>query len=1737
MATGMIIDGVAASEAIDSSGEILDVDGCDISSLESGDGLLNYEHRGEDSPGASAIDVVGRIVFAKKIFERSECDNDRQRKYWDAVKLPFIYIIGRLYDGADHPGAKALAAIIRDHYANEEPIQVRFSVEGSTLQKEGNTLKRSVARRVAMTLKPCNKSAISGLVEDPNAPEGFSKEPVQDKKDILADIGKAEHQHPMYTRLGGYVYQGTPLLEDDLAKAYTAGMASGAPSTLTGGAALQREDLGLRAKRAIKGYTKFGKDWKKAEFRAYMKNQLPEADDSFLDHFVDLVDDYRLKKAQESFGFADSPTEGASEKPKSPPKPRAKKAPKVDGSEALETGEDVANIDIADEDAREYEGRGLLTIRGNPVQPNPHIDAPYFDEETGILHTKRGSFPMYIPSRSSPADFESFKEILNDPKMSEFHNYAMENWARLHKLLKQGRMPPEIVMHATLFSQLSPNTPVPIQELMYAHLVDSMQAHGIDARDPEFASLRDDWMARDRGDWLPEHARGYFERLNSIRVGKPTGMRDLFSGKETFSGKGTYRTEPIPGEYPKRRLVLDPSGNPIPLREPGDVQSFMLANNKFNSMAAYGQLHDSLVDLVNRHRGDARSAVQELMAHKRANALWENKRAAAIRSGKPDPGPYTRGPAVQGLAPKTARYMWGMIGGGNVSVPDTHFARYLFGLDKETDADTITHIKNTLWDPNNTQVMNAIDRFYGEHHDAMKHMLQHPQYRHLFEKPEDAIFAAFWKNWLAINPHERARGFGNYKTSNERVDHTPFWLAVDPYAQATLIRSEADVAFAAKTAVQHAQWRDQYGEVPALLLYHRFIVPRLLDAAEQRQRMGVTLKAEDCFEQLYKKAVDEVEAVEQPDDDWVPNEEDGDVALRPDAPGFVEPQQVNYPAGEPPKLANPKVVPPKGNAVSLDSSGRLSLPVQGVVRPMHFPRNKHYSAILYPDRYNLPDSLREKYMQTVHAPWERAMSNWLRLNKALREGKLPRAVLKKAVLFSAMSPNTDVPVQEQHYGHLMDMINDGVLDLSKPIEQRHIEEFEARATSGELPRWNRSYYEAQGQNPFGAAKSNEPEEEAGELPQVLGLRNFDRLVPTLEDLVHTHKTDGRKMASILMDMKAKHQRLSTVQAADRRKGVEKVREPLDFESVRGYGPKLTRYALSMMGAGNIVVPDRHFIRSIFNESLDSPILPALTGVMKAHNEKLLGAIDQQFFARHPTVQYVRNKFPDHFEEDPEQAIFPAFWLHWLATPHYETALGRYNKAASNVGVDHQAFWDSIREVMLRHGVPIAEPEQDDSSFDFGANVEKSEGHPHDMLNRVVQAVEEIRQKHGEAAASFAFYLHALPALLSTEPLRSLEKADPEVLIRKFESMAIDLRKAAADAKAAMPRVVHFGSTQVVPGTAVVPHTGDEFALFQDRGDHYVGVPAAKAKNWEPEHLVRLSKVHSGKKFHVIRPPRNVSDTSVIDSTQHALPAFTRMREQHMLIHGVDTSNWGAREPRHASHGKGQWVKVGGGALAYAKESDGVRHEALYHDLAHEVFGLGAHVPLTAIFRHPKTGTVMSVQKAVVGARHPAYTINRAIGKQIPMGDEADVLRRLGDSGQLDKLAIMDAVMGMNDRHSANYVFTPRKGAELHLIDNENIFRPFQQDGFGRDDYFAGVPDYITHYGHLNNMKAAQLPIHPAAVSWTMGLDPGKLERAMHERGVRESRIIETMKRLARLQAVFKMNPPLTKRHIPLIAQG
>ena len=293
---GFKIDGIASSEHVDSSGEILRIANANIDDLVEGKGVLNWEHTND-----SASDIVARITFAKKILSRDDCDTDRQRKYWDYVKVPYIYIQAEFFDSEDHPGALAVSSIIRHYHKRKEKILVSMSVEGSTLERNGNILERTVARRVALTLRACNKTCITGVLDAP-AEEIISKsmKDLINHSDYTIDSAILDDTSTNLQDLK----QATEELETTLNKTLTAGVGNVAPQNLTQGAALQCEDISGRneqlSSRTVRNRVKAAvRDWdRRRPLKEVIKAALPEIGDGYIDHFVNVANELTLKKSQ-----------------------------------------------------------------------------------------------------------------------------------------------------------------------------------------------------------------------------------------------------------------------------------------------------------------------------------------------------------------------------------------------------------------------------------------------------------------------------------------------------------------------------------------------------------------------------------------------------------------------------------------------------------------------------------------------------------------------------------------------------------------------------------------------------------------------------------------------------------------------------------------------------------------------------------------------------------------------------------------------------------------------------------------------------------------------------------------------------------------------------------------------------------------------------------------------------------------------------------------------------------------------------------------------------------------------------------------------------------------------------------------------------------------------------------------------------------------------------------------------
>lgn len=467
-----VIDGLISVETPDTSGEVLVVKGCNIETLDI-DGPLNYEHKSESDSGASFNDIVGKCIKAKKIYSAEDCANERERMYWDMFKLPMIYGQFRLYDDQeDHVGAKAAAAIMWSHDEHKEPQLLRLSIEGSTIRREGNRLEETIARAVALTRKPASHAAVTGILKGETKPKTLLDEISEDAKKFEAVTG--------YERLGGHgIAKIMPLEKMD------AGFPTAAPGQLTGGAALQVEQLHGTVKKELnkKGLLTVVKtilrDSDSLESaKAAIKHELGDMSPEFVKLFDNLADEWVVKKAQREF------------------------LTKAEGDAAAEEKYKSTLKRLGSQGA---------TLPPKETAPKTHVrkvkkGGTYFDEDKGVLYAPGAAYKFYIPQD------ENYEELFHHPELQNVHDTALKNWTTLHRLYKSGKLPDEVVALAGLFSSQSPNTAVPLQELSYAHWMD-MKAKGFDPAEPgEDAEQR----------WGPE----YYARAASRQP--PEADKELF---------------------------------------------------------------------------------------------------------------------------------------------------------------------------------------------------------------------------------------------------------------------------------------------------------------------------------------------------------------------------------------------------------------------------------------------------------------------------------------------------------------------------------------------------------------------------------------------------------------------------------------------------------------------------------------------------------------------------------------------------------------------------------------------------------------------------------------------------------------------------------------------------------------------------------------------------------------------------------------------------------------------------------------------------------------------------------------------------------------------------------------------------------------------------------------------------------------------------------------------------------
>ena len=253
----------------------------------------------------------------------------------------------------------------------------------------------------------------------------------------------------------------------------------------------------------------------------------------------------------------------------------------------------------------------------------------------------------------------------------------------------------------------------------------------------------------------------------------------------------------------------------------------------------------------------------------------------------------------------------------------------------------------------------------------------------------------------------------------------------------------------------------------------------------------------------------------------------------------------------------------------------------------------------------------------------------------------------------------------------------------------------------------------------------------------------------------------------------------------------------------------------------------------------------------------------------------------------------------------------------------------------------------------------------------------------------------------------------------------------------------------------------------------------------------------------------------VHAKDDALPgAFSPRPEQEKLIHGLDfrsskslkdmgskvgVTNGTAwlKTPHHEHHVLVKPASGFGGEkdkkirnFTGPDSMNSARREALYHNMAHDVFGMGDYVPTTAAFE--KNGDEWSAQK-MVGGHHGVTGADSVTSKPNLTDKYKETLNHMHGTGDLHKLALMNNIMANQDRHSGNYM-VDNKDPKIHLIDNGTAF-----DYGNVDNRFA--PAYLLHAN--NELKLDNSKLHPEAKKWLDSLDENKIKESMKSHGFDE----------------------------------
>ncbi|NDD54383.1 hypothetical protein EBZ39_10985 [bacterium] len=223
-------------------------------------------------------------------------------------------------------------------------------------------------------------------------------------------------------------------------------------------------------------------------------------------------------------------------------------------------------------------------------------------------------------------------------------------------------------------------------------------------------------------------------------------------------------------------------------------------------------------------------------------------------------------------------------------------------------------------------------------------------------------------------------------------------------------------------------------------------------------------------------------------------------------------------------------------------------------------------------------------------------------------------------------------------------------------------------------------------------------------------------------------------------------------------------------------------------------------------------------------------------------------------------------------------------------------------------------------------------------------------------------------------------------------------------------------------------------------------------------------------------------------------------EQQALVNGQDFSGMDPAEtPWHPlNNGKHVYVK----GYMKGNQLHTVRQEAAFYNAAKNVFNLAQYTPVATALKNPHDeGQELSVVEGIPDAQHISTDKS---GK--PLDKHAEILSNLGQKGELDKMMLMDLVMGNTDRHAYNMLFSQQK-PHFHLIDHSEL------DGLTMMTKPYKDPAYLHHYSKLTGIPWRDEQLHPSAAHWLQKINLKKLASSLYRSGLPINAIKESVRRL------------------------